>query len=380
MKYQSIKYFSGLNALRFFAAFLVVLHHAEQVKLKYGVFNLKEFSLFNNGGLAVTFFFVLSGFLITFLLLKEHAKKNTISIRKFYIRRILRIWPLYFLLVLIGTIILPLILSFIDTQFELNYSFYDVFLYYVFFTPFMVNILFGGGLLEPLWSIGVEELFYIYWAPLFKKLKKHFVVIITLVILIKLSLLLFFEYSDYRNSTSHQVIKILKFEAMAIGGLFSYLIYHSKKEIGKMGIFSRPAQIVILIFILLRIGFVNKLIETAPIFKQIFKTFILSDLLMMLCFVWIIINVSLNPKKIINLDLKPLNFLGEISYGIYMYHLLVIFTVIVGLKSILNSFSPITSTLLFYSIITVGIVITSSLSKRFFEDPFLRFKERFNNT
>ncbi|MDC1189104.1 acyltransferase family protein, partial [Flavobacteriales bacterium] len=76
MIYQSIKYFSGLNALRFFAAFLVVLHHAEQVKLKYGVFNLKEFSLFNNGGLAVTFFFVLSGFLITFLLLKEHAKKN----------------------------------------------------------------------------------------------------------------------------------------------------------------------------------------------------------------------------------------------------------------------------------------------------------------
>ncbi|MBT7134682.1 MAG: acyltransferase [Polaribacter sp.] len=380
MKYQSIKYFSGLNALRFFAAFLVVLHHAEQVKLKYGVFNLKEFSLFNNGGLAVTFFFVLSGFLITFLLLKEHAKKNTISIRKFYIRRILRIWPLYFLLVLIGTIILPLILSFIDTQFELNYSFYDVFLYYVFFTPFMVNILFGGGLLEPLWSIGVEELFYIYWAPLFKKLKKHFVVIFTLVILIKLSLLLFFEYSDYRNSTSHQVIKILKFEAMAIGGLFSYLIYHSKKEIGKMGIFSKPAQIVILFFILLRIGFVNKLIETAPIFNQIFKTFILSDLLMMLCFVWIIINVSLNPKKIINLDLKPLNFLGEISYGIYMYHLLVIFTVIVGLKSILNSFSPITSTLLFYSLITAGILITSSLSKRFFEDPFLRFKERFNNT
>ena len=117
---------------------------------------------------------MIKSFLITFLLLKEHAKKNTISIRKFYIRRILRIWPLYFLLVLIGTIILPLILSFIDTQFELNYSFYDVFLYYVFFTPFMVNILFGGGLLEPLWSIGVEELFYIYWAPLFKKLKKHF--------------------------------------------------------------------------------------------------------------------------------------------------------------------------------------------------------------
>ena len=379
MIYQSIKYFSGLNALRFFAAFLVVLHHAEQIKMKYGLFNLKEFSLFNNGGLAVTFFFVLSGFLITFLLLKEHAITNTISIRKFYIRRILRIWPLYFLLVVIGTIFIPFVLSFINTPFELNYSFSDVFLYYVFFTPFMVNILFGGGLLEPLWSIGVEELFYIYWAPLFKKLKKYFITIIALVILIKLSLLLFFEYSDYQNSISHQIIKILKFEAMAIGGLFSYLIYHSKKEIGNMSIFSKPAQIVILFFIFLRIGFMNGLIETAPIFNQIFKTFILSDLLMMLCFVWVIINVSLNPKKIINLDLKPLNFLGEISYGIYMYHLIIIFAVIVGLKSILNSFSPITSTLLFYSIIIAGIVITSALSKRFFEDPFLRFKKRFNN-
>lgn len=146
-----------------------------------------------------------------------------------------------------------------------------------------------------------------------------------------------------------------------------------------MGIFSKPAQIVILFFIFLRIGFMNGLIETAPIFNQIFKTFILSDLLMMLCFVWVIINVSLNPKKIINLDLKPLNFLGEISYGIYMYHLIIIFAVIVGLKSILNSFSPITSTLLFYSIIIAGIVIISALSKRFFEDPFLRFKKRFNN-
>ena len=123
----------------------------------------------------------------------------------------------------------------------------------------------------------------------------------------------------------------------------------------------------------------NELIETAPVFNQIFKTFILSDLLMMLCFVWVIINVSINPKKLINLDLKPLNFLGEISYGIYMYHLVIIFAVIVGLKSILNSFSPIISTLLFYIIIIVGTVITSSLSKRFFEDPFLRFKEKFSN-
>ena len=94
-----------LDGARGIAALAVVLFHL------YSGTN----RVFENFFLLVDFFFVLSGFLITFLLLKEHAKKNTISIRKFYIRRILRIWPLYFLLVLIGTIILPLILSFIDT-------------------------------------------------------------------------------------------------------------------------------------------------------------------------------------------------------------------------------------------------------------------------
>ena len=55
--YSRIKYFNGLNALRFFAAYLVVLHHAEQIRMKYEFFHLKDYSLFNNGSVAVTFFF-----------------------------------------------------------------------------------------------------------------------------------------------------------------------------------------------------------------------------------------------------------------------------------------------------------------------------------
>ena len=134
--YQTIRYFKGLNALRFFAAFLVVLHHAEQIRLKYGMFNLKQLSLFNNGGIAVTFFFVLSGFLITYLLLKEQAYTSSISIGKFYTRRVLRIWPLYFLLVIIGTVFIPFILKIVDFNYEMPYDFKNVILYYVFFLPF----------------------------------------------------------------------------------------------------------------------------------------------------------------------------------------------------------------------------------------------------
>ena len=153
--YKNIHYFDSLNGLRFFAAFLVVIHHSETIRLSYNMFNLKQFSLFNNGGLAVSFFFVLSGFLITYLLLKEKSVTNQISIKKFYLRRILRIWPLYYLLVFIGTIVLPAILIYISSDVKIPYSFSDVILYYIFFAPFMVNIFYGHHFLEPLWSIGV---------------------------------------------------------------------------------------------------------------------------------------------------------------------------------------------------------------------------------
>ncbi len=116
--YKNIKYFKGLNALRFIAAYLVVIHHAEQIRLKNELFNLKEYSFFRNGGIAVSFFFVLSGFLISYLLLKELKQTNTIKIKAFYIRRTLRIWPLYFLLVLIGTVLVPVFLDIINHPYK----------------------------------------------------------------------------------------------------------------------------------------------------------------------------------------------------------------------------------------------------------------------
>lgn len=92
----------------------------------------------------------------------------------------LRIWPLYFLLVLVGTVAIPLFLQFIDYPYEFPYQFGEVIGYHVFIAPFMVNIIFGHHLLEPLWSIGVEEIFYIIWAPLFKFLKNNILTIILL--------------------------------------------------------------------------------------------------------------------------------------------------------------------------------------------------------
>ena len=88
-------YFPNLNGLRFIAAFMVIVHHVEQFKSLFGLENVFHESPFISivGKLGVVLFFVLSGFLITYLLLVEEEVTGTISIKSFYIRRFLRIWP-----------------------------------------------------------------------------------------------------------------------------------------------------------------------------------------------------------------------------------------------------------------------------------------------
>src|SRR5690349_12370889 len=94
-------YLPGLNALRAIAALVVLLvHFTIYFANPLGVHN---FIIYNHGvqaPLAVTLFFVLSGYLITSLLILEKETKGQINISAFYLRRILRIWPLYFFIIL----------------------------------------------------------------------------------------------------------------------------------------------------------------------------------------------------------------------------------------------------------------------------------------
>ncbi len=374
--YQEIKYFNGLNTLRFFAAYLVVIHHAEQIRSKYDIFNLKQFSIFNNGGIAVTFFFVLSGFLISYLLLKELNRTNTVSVRSFYKRRILRIWPLYFLLIIIGTLVIPYVLKLIGHSYEFPYEFNDVIWYYIFFSPFMVNILFGHHLLEPLWSIGVEELFYIFWAPLYKTFKKHIIKIILGVIIFKILLLLLIPSLNLSPEVI-KLIQMLKFEAMAIGGLAAYIIYNRQKEIEPSFLYSKAFQIIMISFILLRIFGFKFLKENSILFDYLFATPIASSLLLMSIFAWFIVNISVNKKSIIKLNNRIFEFLGGISYGIYMYHMLIIFGMVLLFKAQLAKMNDLASTVVFYFILTASVILVSYISKKIFEDRFLRLKTKF---
>ncbi|MES1210740.1 MAG: acyltransferase, partial [Acidobacteriota bacterium] len=148
-------HFPGLNSLRFYAAFCVLLGHIPLNQASLGIPNPHYGAIFFRGAPAVCFFFSLSGFLITWLLLKEIRKTGGVDVRSFYLRRICRIWPLYFLIVFFGLAFYNLLLPRIGIHYPVEYSIPLALLLYVFLLPNLMNSLYTvGGILNPLWSIG----------------------------------------------------------------------------------------------------------------------------------------------------------------------------------------------------------------------------------
>ena len=369
MLFQQIKYFPSLNSLRFFAASFVLIGHAESLRAARKIEgNLHDYSFFNNGQNAVLFFFVLSGFLITYLLLKEQKETNTISIKTFYMKRVRRIWPLYFLLVLIGCILQPMIIEWLHLPYKMPYTFQETWYYFVFFLPGIVNVLYGNHLLEPLWSIGVEEVFYLIWAPLVKFLKNHILTLLLSVIGIKLFLLALLDFlpeGSFNYIVVH-LIRSMKFEAMVIGGLGAYLVFHKGKALVESKFFHVSVQVLvggIVVWFL----FNHKWIDDLTNFDKVFFGTTIKSIF----FVYIILLCSMIPRKKRLLENRITNYLGEISYGIYMFHLLVA-TLLLDLFASHSIGNPLLDGIVFYSCVFGLTIAISALSKRYFESWFMK--------
>lgn len=127
-------------------------------------------------------FFVLSGFLITYLLLAEKDATQHISLKQFYIRRILRIWPLYFFIILLTFFVMPLF-PLIPFSQGIKESYFEKLFLYIFMLPNLALAFFPGiSYATMAWSVGVEEQFYLFWPLLIKNTKRLFLVILSVII------------------------------------------------------------------------------------------------------------------------------------------------------------------------------------------------------
>ncbi|MBS1668476.1 MAG: acyltransferase [Bacteroidetes bacterium] len=358
-------WFPGLNGLRFLAAALVVLMHIHNNMGLQGLPQLPAWPVLFKGLTAVSFFFVLSGFLITYLLLQEQKNTQTISIRAFYLRRVFRIWPLYFIVIVAGVFFYWKIVPAMHMSFESDYPHGLAIALYVFFLANLMNSLYHvGGMLHITWSIAVEEQFYLFWAPLSKKFQNKMPWLITMVTLTSLTLHALNTFNVFHCSKGMQAfIGTLQFHYMGFGAGFAWLLFNRKEWLLQLPIFSNK----VLQFLCL-----GALIAYFLFYMKSFVGDLLSPIPLALLFGWLIISVSSNPKSIVGLENRPLNYLGKISYGIYMYHMPMVYaTTFFFKKYFFLTKGPLYFPLFFLMVFLLVIVI-ASFSYFYVEQPILK--------
>ena len=383
LQQQAPTYFKGLNGLRFIAASLVLIDHAEWIILHkngLGYYNFIHHLLSTNAQSAVMFFFVLSGFLITFLLLKEYETSQTINIKNFYLKRVVRIWPLYYLLLFIVLIVAPMFFYLSGQDYiPLNLSAIGL---YMCFLPNVVDTLSIGTKmsLKILWSIGVEEQFYLIWAPIIKFFKRRVLQIMLGIVILKIMLrILFHFYSGHSSSILFMIdfVNQLAIENMAIGGIGAYLVYYYREKIHSSWLFNYLPQIVIYALLFFKLSTNEDYLDSVVWLKNLYHILFANSLSQMIMlpvlFLYLILNVSLNAKSIIKTENKVFDYLGKISYGLYMYHWIAI-SVTVFLLKYANGVDKFLYSCLFY-ILAFGINIAiATLSFEYFEKRFLKLR------
>ena len=359
-------YFPNLNGLRFIAAFLVIIHHIEQFKSLLGLENIwSNASILIIGKLGVILFFVLSGFLITYLLLMEEKNTNTISIRHFYIRRLLRIWPLYYLITILSLFVFPYIpfLELTNTLFTDEYSLIKIFLF-IGFLPNLALILFSPvPYLSQSWSVGVEEQFYLIWPVLMKKAKNKIKLLYGVIIfylVVKIGLYAFIKIIDSNTVLRivYNFISSFSIDCMAIGGILAYYLFYQHKYLKFL--FSKYTQYTCYLTLIL---FISLGIRISYFHYEFFAVL----------FGIIILNLASNKESIISLENKVFNYLGKISYGLYMFHPLAI---VISLKALM--LIGIDNGFLQYFISIIVTILISGFSYEYYESYFIRKKLKYS--
>lgn len=367
---QTKIHFENLNGLRFIGALMVFLFHGFTINREvWGDFfdsapMLVIRKLTSIGHYGVNLFFVLSGFLITYLLLKELREKGNIHIGFFLARRILRLWPLYFVIVLFGFFIFP------NLPFG-SHTVHEFWRYALFLSNFD-EIINGSkdsiNFLTATWSVSIEEQFYLGWGLIIGLLKwksiRSFQVFFFLVVLS--SVIFRFFNADNQSVIYYHSLSVIS--DMAIGGLLATWIFEKStipfiRELKKWHIF---------LLYLVGIGFLflaprllpGKWIAFERIFSGLFFAFVLTEQL-------------LAKNSFFKADHIPyFERAGKLTYGFYLFHCIVIFYLCNIFES-LNMNQNIGWFLLYFVTLLVVNSTLSILSYRYFEKPLLDLKKHF---
>lgn len=355
--------FDNLDSIRTIAFFCVFLMHAFSSTVE-SVINdpifqfANSFREFFNFGVPV--FFVLSGFLISFLILKEQETSSSFSIKKFYIRRILRIWPVYYMVIIFGFFIFPILRTyFLNMPTIENANFINYFFFLSNFDQISNNALpFGVGL-GPTWSVGVEEQFYLIW-PVFLMLfpKRKFIYPIIVLMIVSIISSKFFNLAEQNT--------LFCFIYLTSGALFAYLSFYYMEFIHKIVSINSIWFIIAITVIIFLIQYgVN----------SVFK--IPSVLLIAIIIGYSIVFQCFSGKLSLN-KLPLIERLGKYTYGLYLYHSICVFVIHTLMYDVIKVKENTITVVLISPVLSLFLsILISYCSYRFIESYFLSLKNKF---
>jgi peptidoglycan/LPS O-acetylase OafA/YrhL len=357
-KTQSRFYRPELDVLRLLAFTMVFLDHT----LPYdGIFSdgrwLGAFRF--AGGFGVCMFFMLSSFLITDLLEREHEVTQTIQLRAFYVRRVLRIWPLYF-----------------------SFLFFDFFVQQIRHThnfpigKLLAFLLLAGNwyvgrfdlpltLSSPLWSISVEEQFYLVW-PSFRKYVGRLGSIILAVAMLVVSYLVLARLC-YVHAWNLWPNTFVQFQFFSTGALLSFALRGRAPRFSTAARLALFAMGVAMLVVSPRVFFIR-----GEVFFYLAIGFLLVNAGCILIFLSFLGESRMGKWRV-------LTYLGRISYGLYVFHWMIV-TAALHVARLLASRhllpDPVARGIMAIAAFLLTVLV-ASLSYRFFEAPILRYKKRF---
>lgn len=352
-RYLATRHFGSLDGLRFICIAAVIWHHAPKWD------GWREISVFfYRGHVGVDFFFVLSGFLITTLLLREETAKGSFSLRAFYWRRILRIIPIYFLVVSIAAFYAIVIRGHTDQLAILPY-------YYLFLSNFLVSE--DIGFLSITWSLAVEEQYYLLWPALLLLTPRRWIVPV-LVVLITINVLAALEVfrliGIYPIDIAHLRLQIsgATYAPILMGSLAAILLHRPTGFAALRPLTTfRGAALVWFITLLVALAAFPGALEGLP------NLVVHSLMTLMLISLVIREDNAMAPA----MQLRPIARIGQISYGIYLYHLFALAIVNKALEVLGISGDGWVLPLYF----ALSIVI-SEISFRTYEAWFMQFRHK----
>lgn len=347
---KSPAYFEGLNLLRFAAAMMILVFHAVEGTVPDSTLKM----LVHNFPVAVDFFFIISGFLITWLLLKEKTEQGSIKIFAFCLKRALRIFPLYYLIISI-----TFLYYYGSEVAHINYW------PHLFFLGNFETIKDGkwaSGFLSPLWTICVEEHFYwivpLVVALLPIKMIRYFYLLVIIISLIAKTV---FAYTTANNFFIINCHTLSKMDVIAMGGLLA-CFYHAKPFRLIIGGPALGFPLLMIVTSMASVNFFNYSIWYQAVF---IKYAVNIPFLIFFClFVFNDNQFIIKWKRN-----RWFEYAGSVSYGIYMYH----FMVIRMLQEVFIAES-VPGKLLFVAGAALITFVLAALSYRYFESPFLIMK------